>query len=106
MSTGGSGSKEEDVRGSFWALWDLDERVCCRVFWPRVALGIRGLGTRVATARYAPARFLVPMNLQVGHLREQHFTFEYDVGVWPMGSVQVLKDSWCPNPGSPLIPLN
>ncbi|CAE7654118.1 unnamed protein product [Symbiodinium sp. KB8] len=24
--------------------------------------------------------------------REQHFTFEYDVGVWAMGSVQVLKD--------------
>ena len=24
--------------------------------------------------------------------REQHFTFEYDVGVWSMGSVQALKD--------------
>ncbi|CAE7519696.1 CPK30 [Symbiodinium natans] len=36
-----------------------------------------------------------PTTLAVGvrsFVLEQHFTFEYDVGVWPMGSVQVLKD--------------
>ncbi|CAE7838116.1 unnamed protein product [Symbiodinium sp. CCMP2592] len=36
-----------------------------------------------------------PTTLAVGvrsFVLEQHFTFEYDVGVWSMGSVQALKD--------------